>query len=35
VLFKLHPLPGGRVRNPDTENLKVALPGDKIDIPVE
>jgi hypothetical protein len=35
VLFKLHPLPPGRVRDPDSENLKVPLPGDRIDIPVE
>lgn len=35
VLFKLHPLPRGEVRNPDEENLKIALPGDKIDIPIE
>jgi hypothetical protein len=35
VLFKLHPLPGGRVRDPVGKNLQVPLPGDKIDIPVE
>jgi len=35
VLFKLHPLPGDEGRDPDTENLKVPLSGDKIDIPVE
>ena len=35
VLFKLHPLPGGEVREPAEENLQVALPGDKIDIPIE
>jgi hypothetical protein len=35
VLFKLHPLPGGRVRDEDTQNLKIALPGDKIDIAVD
>ncbi|MGD0737430.1 MAG: glycosyltransferase family 39 protein [Terracidiphilus sp.] len=35
VLFKLHPLPGGLVRDEDTQNLKIALPGDKIEIPVE
>ena len=35
VLFKLHPLPGGRVREPVGENLQVALPGDKIDVPIE
>jgi hypothetical protein len=35
VLFKLRPLPDGQVRNPGDQNFKVALPGDKIDIPVE
>jgi 4-amino-4-deoxy-L-arabinose transferase-like glycosyltransferase len=35
VLFKLHPLPGGQVRNPAGENLQIPLPGDKIEIPVE
>ena len=35
VLFKLHPLPGGRVRSPGDKNLQIPLPGDKIDIPVE
>ena len=35
VLFKLHPLPGGKVRNPDDQNLRVALPGDTIEIPIE
>jgi hypothetical protein len=35
VLFKLHPLPGGRVRIPGDQNLQVPLPGDKFDIPVE
>jgi hypothetical protein len=35
VLFKLHPLPGGQVRDPGEQNLKVPLPGDKIEIPVE
>jgi hypothetical protein len=35
VLFKLHPLPGGKARNPDEQNLGIPLPGDKIDIPVE
>jgi hypothetical protein len=32
VLFKLHPLPDGRVRDQVDENLQIALPGDKIDI---
>jgi 4-amino-4-deoxy-L-arabinose transferase-like glycosyltransferase len=35
VLFKLHPLPEGQVRNPADENLQIPLPGDKIGIPVE
>ena len=34
-LFKLHPLPNGEVRDENKMNLKVVLPGDKIDIPVE
>jgi hypothetical protein len=35
VLFKLHPLPGGRMRDPTIQNLQVVLPDDKIDIPLE
>jgi hypothetical protein len=35
VLFKLHPLAGGRVRQPGEQNLQVILPDDRIDIPVE
>lgn len=35
VLFKLHPLPKGEVRDPGVQNMQVPLPGDKIDIPVE
>ena len=35
VLFKLRPLPNGQVRTPDAQNLQVALPGDKIEIPIE
>jgi Dolichyl-phosphate-mannose-protein mannosyltransferase len=35
VLFKLHPLPNGQVRQFEGQNLAVALPGDKIDIPIE
>lgn len=35
VLFKLHPLPDGEVRDPGDQNLKVALPDDRIDIPIE
>ena len=34
-LFKLHPLPNGEVRDENKMNLKIALPDDKIDIPVE
>jgi 4-amino-4-deoxy-L-arabinose transferase-like glycosyltransferase len=34
-LFKLHPLPNGRVREQSQTNLQIALPDDKIDIPVE
>ena len=32
VLFKLHALPNGLVRDQVDENLQIALPGDKIDI---
>ncbi len=35
VLFKLHPLPGGEVRNPSDPRLSDVMPGDKIDVPVE
>jgi Dolichyl-phosphate-mannose-protein mannosyltransferase len=35
VLFKLHPLPGGRVRDQVDENLQIQLPGDKFDVPIE
>jgi hypothetical protein len=35
VLFKLHPLPAGEVREPREQNLQVPLPGDRIGIPVE
>jgi hypothetical protein len=34
VLFKLHPLPGGKCATPG-QNLQVVLPDDKIDIPLE
>jgi hypothetical protein len=34
VLFKLHPLPGGQVRDPGDQNLQIPLPGDKIEIPI-
>lgn len=35
VLFKLHPLAGGQVRNPGDPSLRDVMPEDKIDIPVE
>ena len=35
VLFKLHPLPGGRVRDPGAGDLEEPLPGDKIEISVQ
>jgi len=35
VLFKLHPLPNGEVREPEEQNLDVPLPGDEIDIDVQ
>jgi hypothetical protein len=35
VLFKLHPLPNGEVREPDGSKLERPLPDDKIDIDVE
>jgi hypothetical protein len=35
VLFKLHPLRDGQVRDASQQNLQVPLPGDKIDIEVE
>jgi hypothetical protein len=35
VLFKLHPLPGGEMRDATTQNLQVILPDDKIEIPLE
>ena len=35
VLFKLHPLPGGEVRNPNAEGMRDALPGDSFSVPVE
>ncbi len=34
-LFKLHPLPRGKDRPEGDWSLRVALPGDKIDIPIE
>ena len=35
VLFKLHPLPNGHVREPEEQNLAVPLPDDQIDIDVQ
>jgi hypothetical protein len=35
VLFKLHPLPGGKTRSPGDQNLQLPLPGDKIEIPLQ
>jgi hypothetical protein len=35
VLFKLHPLPNGQVRDRADQNLRVALPDDKIDVDVD
>ena len=35
VLFKLHPLPGGQTRDFGGGSLKVPLPGDKIEIPLQ
>jgi hypothetical protein len=35
VLFKLHPLPEGKDRIIEGNNLQQPLPGDKIEIPTE
>jgi hypothetical protein len=35
VLFKLHPLPGGQIREPEEQNLQVELPDDKFEIDVD
>jgi 4-amino-4-deoxy-L-arabinose transferase-like glycosyltransferase len=35
VLFKLHPLPNGQVRDEGEQNLLAPMPEDKIDIPIE
>ncbi|MGA3082911.1 MAG: hypothetical protein ABSD44_16285 [Terracidiphilus sp.] len=35
VLFKLHPLPGGQVRDINEQDLQVPLPGDKFQVDVE
>jgi 4-amino-4-deoxy-L-arabinose transferase-like glycosyltransferase len=35
VLFKLHPLTNGQLHDGEARNLQVALPVDKIDIPIQ
>jgi hypothetical protein len=35
ILFKLHPLPGGQVREPAEQNLQIPLPGDTININIQ
>jgi len=35
VLFKLHPLPGGKVRDVNAAGMEDELPDDKFDVPVE
>jgi len=35
VLFKLHPLPNGKVRDQADQNLQIQLPEDGFDIPIE
>lgn len=35
VLFKLHPLPGGKLRDEADPSLSDVLPDDRIDVPVE
>jgi hypothetical protein len=35
VLFKLHPLPGGTVRDESDPSMSDVLPEDRIDVPVE
>jgi hypothetical protein len=35
ILFKLHPLPGGAVRDEGDQDLTVELPGDSFDAPIE
>jgi hypothetical protein len=35
VLFKLHPLTDGKVRDQGDQDLRIVLPEDKIDIPIE
>ena len=35
VLFKLHPLPAGIVRDQGDQNTRIPLPDDKIEVPIE
>jgi hypothetical protein len=35
VLFRLHPLPNGKVRDQADQNLQIQLPEDGFDIPIE
>jgi hypothetical protein len=35
VLFKLHPLSGGRVYDPADQNLQIRFPEDKFDVPLQ
>jgi hypothetical protein len=35
VLYKLHPLPGGKVRDLGDENLQIKLPDDSFDVEVK
>jgi hypothetical protein len=35
VLFKLHPLPGGQVRDPQAQDLRNPLPDDSFDMPMQ
>jgi hypothetical protein len=34
VLFKLHPLPHGQLREPTEQNLQIVLPDDKVYVDV-
>jgi hypothetical protein len=35
ILFKLHPLPGGQLRDEGDQDMTVELPGDSFDAPIE
>ncbi len=35
VLFKLHPLPAGQIRDRGGQSLRLALPDDKIDVDID